>query len=118
MNDTNCKDGQLLIQGPAGQLELQLNYAGECPGSRPLAVICHPHPLYGGSLTNKVVHMVGRAVNDLGLATVRFNFRGVGKSEGQFDDGRGETDDLQELTTIELGHADPWLLGRVTRSSP
>ena len=114
MNDTNCKDGQLLIQGPAGQLELQLNYAGECPGSRPLAVICHPHPLYGGSLTNKVVHMVGRAVNDLGLATVRFNFRGVGKSEGQFDDGRGETDDLQAVVSwAREQHPDSplWLAG-------
>ncbi len=96
MTEFKHKDGPLLIDGPAGQLELLLNYPDpdKYPASKPVVVICHPHPLYGGSLTNKVVHMIGRAVNDLGLAAIRFNFRGVGKSEGSFDDGRGESDDL------------------------
>lgn len=97
MSISECINGPLLIDGPAGQLELQLNYSDGCPEPKPLVIICHPHPLYGGSLTNKVVHMIGRAVNDLGLATVRFNFRGVGKSEGRFDDGRGETEDLEAV---------------------
>ena len=94
MSQTDCVSGKQYIAGPTGRLELQLDYAGACPDARPVVIICHPHPLYGGSLTNKVVHMVGRAVNDLGLASVRFNFRGVGKSEGNFDNGRGETEDL------------------------
>lgn len=114
MSDPKCKDGQRLIGGPAGQLELQLQYSDSCPGSKPVVVICHPHPLYGGSLTNKVVHMIGRAVNDLGLASVRFNFRGVGKSEGSFDDGKGETEDLESVVTwIREQHpASPiWLAG-------
>jgi len=114
MSESQCKDGQLLIDGPAGQLELQVNYAASCPGSKPVAVICHPHPLYGGSLTNKVVHMLGRAINDLELATVRFNFRGVGKSAGSFDDGRGETEDLEAVArwVREQYPASPvWLAG-------
>jgi alpha/beta superfamily hydrolase len=57
------------------------------------AVVCHPHPLYGGTLTNKVVHMLARGLQEQGLATLRFNFRGVGQSEGQYDEGRGETAD-------------------------
>lgn len=114
MSESQCQDGLQLIEGPAGQLELQLSYINGCPGSNPVAVICHPHPLYGGSLTNKVVHMVGRAVNELGLATVRFNFRGVGKSEGKFDDGRGETTDLESVVAwVRAQHpASPiWLAG-------
>ncbi len=114
MTDLKCKDGQFLIDGSAGQLELQINYAHECPGQNPVAVICHPHPLYGGSLTNKVVHMIARAVNDLGLATIRFNFRGVGKSEGHFDDGQGESDDLATVVHwVREKHPDSpiWLAG-------
>lgn len=114
MPESQCKDGQLLIDGPAGQLELQVNYADSCPGSRPVAIICHPHPLYGGSLTNKVVHMIGRAINELELAAVRFNFRGVGKSAGSFDDGRGETEDLEAVVrwVREQYPASPvWLAG-------
>ena len=58
-----------------------------------VAVVCHPHPLFGGTLQNKVVHTVARAMQEFGTATVRFNFRGVGGSAGIHDDGRGETDD-------------------------
>lgn len=103
-----------MIAGPAGQLELLVSYPNGCPAHRPVAVICHPHPLHGGSLTNKVVHMVGRAVNDLGLATVRFNFRGVGKSSGRFDDGEGETEDLAAVAAwVREQHPDSpiWLAG-------
>lgn len=94
MSVLDCTNGRKLIDAPAGKLELQLDYAGACPAGKPVAILCHPHPLYGGSLTNKVVHMIGRAVNELGLASIRFNFRGVGQSTGVFDNGQGETQDL------------------------
>ena len=58
-----------------------------------LAIICHPHPLHGGSMTNKVVHTLMRAARDMGASVVRFNFRGVGRSGGEHDAGQGEIDD-------------------------
>ena len=61
------------------------------------AIVAHPHPLYGGSLDNKVVQTLAKSFHALGYAAVRFNFRGVGKSEGVFDDGRGELEDLLEV---------------------
>lgn len=61
-------------------------------------VLCHPHPQHGGTMHNKVVTIMERAMRELGLRTVRFNFRGVGASEGRFDDGYGETDDLFAVT--------------------
>ncbi len=66
-------------------------------------MVCHPHPLFGGTLTNKVVQTVARALMANGAATLRFNFRGVGASAGSFDDGRGETDDL--LAAVGAGRA-------------
>lgn len=79
-----------LIEGPSGQI--QLDYA---PGTTEhVMVICHPHPLYGGTMDNKVVSSVFRAFTDQGAAAVRFNYRGVGVSEGFYGDGLGETDDL------------------------
>lgn len=75
------------------------------PGSaRPgFGVVCHPHPLHGGTMTNKVVHTVARALQEQGLPTLRFNFRGVGRSEGTYDEGRGETADA--LAVIAWGRA-------------
>jgi hypothetical protein len=58
-----------------------------------VAVVCHPHPLQGGTMQNKVAYMLARAFNDMGAVSLRFNFRGVGKSAGTFDSGQGETDD-------------------------
>ncbi len=81
-----------VIAGPAGALEALVEVPAGCDG-RDCAVVCHPHPLYGGTMHNKVVHTTARALQELGFATVRFNFRGVGASAGAFDDGRGETDD-------------------------
>ena len=85
------------IPGPAGPLEAVV----EEPGGelRALAVVCHPHPLYQGTLRNKVVHTVARAANRCGAPSVRFNFRGVGASAGAWDEGRGETEDA--LAVIE-----------------
>jgi len=59
-----------------------------------VAVICHPHPLHGGNLNNKVVHQLAKTLTALGAVCVRFNFRGVGESEGQYDEGPGELQDL------------------------
>ncbi len=83
------------IPGPVGQLELLL----ETPTSAnnkalPIAVLCHPHPLHGGSLQNKVVHTLARAAQTLGMRSLRFNFRGVGQSAGHYDQGEGESEDL------------------------
>ncbi len=59
------------------------------------AVVCHPHPLHGGALTNKVAYMIAKAFVELGVETLRFNFRGAGESSGMFDHGTGEIGDLQ-----------------------
>ena len=81
------------IDGPAGPLEARVEEPA--PGSVPAAVgvVCHPHPLYGGTMQNKVVHTLARAMQELGVPTVRFNFRGVGGSAGAYDGGVGELDD-------------------------
>jgi len=63
-----------------------------------VAVICHPHPLFGGTMDNKVVHTLWRAFKSAGINALRFNFRGVGQSEGVHDNGKGEIDDLEEIT--------------------
>jgi len=83
-----------LLPGPAGMLEAVLTYSARPDASAPIAVVCHPHPLYGGTLSNKVVHMVSMAFNALGAMTLRFNFRGVGQSDGRFDLGEGEVKDM------------------------
>ncbi|MFL6713614.1 MAG: alpha/beta hydrolase [Sulfurifustis sp.] len=68
----------------------------QCPagGARFSALVCHPHPLHGGTIHNKVVHILARSLVELGARTVRFNFRGVGGSSGEFAHGVGETDDV------------------------
>ena len=83
---------RLEIPGPTGSLEVLIE-APERPQG-PVCVICHPHPQYGGTLDNKVVYTLARAANDLDAIAVRFNFRGVGRSGGQFGQGVGEVDDL------------------------
>jgi len=82
------------IRGPAGPLEALVEepVAGAAP-ARLAAVVCHPHPLFGGTMSNKVVHTVARALRAGGAATLRFNFRGVGASAGVHDGGAGETGD-------------------------
>lgn len=73
-----------------------MQFLYDLPDGKPvaLAVVCHPHPLHGGSLSNKIVHQLARTFNALGAVSVRFNFRGVGDSEGEYDEGRGELQDL------------------------
>lgn len=103
----------LLIDGPAGSLEvlLELPKSREAVGS---VVVCHPHPVHGGTMQNKVVHTLSRAFLSRNFATLRFNFRGVGKSEGTFDDGNGELQDV--LAAVDwIRHRYPtgpsWLAG-------
>jgi len=107
-----CENPELFIAGPAGRLEAIIG----CPTSEPAAaaVICHPHPLHGGTMHNKVVHTLARTLVALGVACVRFNYRGVGKSEGQFDDGHGETDDCVAVANwigARLPGVPLWLAG-------
>jgi len=85
---------ELSLPGPAGPLEAATAIAEPAAARAGVAIVCHPHPLHGGSMHNKVVTMVARTLRELGLATVVFNFRGVGASAGEYDDGRGETEDL------------------------
>jgi alpha/beta superfamily hydrolase len=94
LEESPCTGQELMIPGEAGDLEAVTSYPGECRPRTPIAVICHPHPLYGGSMANKVVHMISNAFNDMGVPTLRFNFRGVGRSRGRYEGGRGEARDL------------------------
>lgn len=83
-----------LVEGPAGMLETAFEH-----GSHPrfIGLVCHPHPLFGGTMDNKVVTTLARAARDEAGISIRFNFRGVGKSEGAYDEGRGEAEDLFAL---------------------
>lgn len=85
----------LFLPGPAGRLEAVLwTPHGDAP-PRSAALLCHPHPLFGGTLHNKVVYQAAKAMDGLGMPVLRFNFRGAGLSEGQHDGGRGELDDVR-----------------------
>jgi len=87
------------IEGPAGRIECAVDLPEGAPAG--IAVVAHPHPLHGGTLDNKVVQTLARAHVEQGYAAYRPNFRGVGASEGVYDDGRGEVDDL----AAALAHA-------------
>ena len=91
--------GEVFLHGPAGRIEAQVELPEPADARAGIAVICHPHPLHGGTMHNKVVTILERSLRELGLRTLRFNFRGVGNSEGEFDNGRGESQDL--LTIVE-----------------
>lgn len=84
-----------LINGPAGNLELRWQLADNNNGL--VAVICHPHSLYGGSMDNKVVTTLAKAYAQQGYSTVVFNFRGVAHSQGNYDQGQGEQEDLKAV---------------------
>ncbi|MCX9010842.1 MAG: alpha/beta fold hydrolase [Candidatus Methanoperedens sp.] len=85
---------ELMLPSPAGELEALLMLP-EAEEHNIAAVVCHPHPLYGGSMHTKVVVTVSHAFLDAGIPSLRFNFRGVGKSSGRYDNGRGELDDVR-----------------------
>jgi alpha/beta superfamily hydrolase len=81
------------LSGPAGRLEALLNEGN--PGATHTALVCHPHPLYGGTMHNKVVYHAMKALHSFGFPVLRFNFRGAGLSEGEHDHGRGEVEDVR-----------------------
>ena len=92
----NAATQRTAVAGPAGSIECAIDKPAPGP-SRGLAVLCHPHPLHGGTMENKVVQTLARALVQLGYTAVRFNFRGVGASEGVHDEGRGECEDMREV---------------------
>jgi len=91
--------GEGLIAGPSGALEVASLCPSKAADANLVVIVCHPHPLQGGTWTNKVVTTVCRYLNRLNLACVRFNFRGVGQSSGTYDEGVGESCDL--ISVIE-----------------
>lgn len=96
------KSDRFLIAGNVGAIEVQVDMPqldAAQPNARGLAIVAHPHPLYGGTMDNKVAQTLAKTFSGLGYITVRFNFRGVGQSAGTHDAGNGETDDT--LTVIE-----------------
>jgi uncharacterized protein len=101
------------IAGPAGRIECAIDRPAGAP--RGLALACHPHPQFGGTMDHKVVQTIARAALELGWAAVRFNFRGVGASEGAWDEGRGEVDDALAVIDAWRGREEfaglPLLLG-------
>jgi uncharacterized protein len=86
--------GNLFIPAPHGKLEAIIKQPSVDPPTG-VALVLHPHPLGGGTMHNKVVFRAARALNDAGLVTLRINFRGVGQSTGQYEEGRGELDDVR-----------------------
>lgn len=103
----------IVLEGPAGPLEALLQ---EREGEEPAvtALVCHPHPLYGGTLHNKVVHRVAATLHAGGAAVLRFNFRGAGRSAGHFDGGDGEVEDARAaLAFLRARHpgARRWVAG-------
>jgi alpha/beta superfamily hydrolase len=83
----------LFLDGPVGKLEALLNMGAE--NATNAALVCHPHPVYGGTLHNKVVFHTMKALNSFGYPVLRFNFRGAGLSQGEHDNGDGEVDDVR-----------------------
>lgn len=106
----NAHTERRLLAGPSGPLEVALDAPADPAHALGLALVCHPHPLHGGTLDNKVVQTLARAFVQLGWRTLRLNYRGVGQSAGVWDEGRGETDDAQQaLLSLAQAH-EPLLL--------
>ncbi len=105
----NANTQRLQTAGPAGPMELLVDMPAE--PARGVAVLSHPHPLFGGSMDNKVVQTLARAFVQCGWQAVRFNFRGVGASAGVYDEGRGETEDLLAVVAQMAPHGPLALAG-------
>jgi len=104
--------GNTFFEGPAGRIEAILKEPA-APVTR-AAIVCHPHPLFGGTMHNKVVFRIARPFQEAGFAVLRFNFRGTGRSEGEHDHGRGEQDDLRAAMKFieeKFPRAELWLAG-------
>ena len=113
MSSTAPNVEQVVIDGPAGAIEGMIERPADARTDI-VAVCCHPHPLYGGAMQNKVVHTLARACQDQRVTSVRFNFRGVGASEGRHDDGAGESEDaavVADWARKTTGASRLWSLG-------
>ena len=106
--NTFTKRGE--IAGPAGPLSIAVDTTTDLP-PRGLAVLCHPHPLQGGTMDNKVVTTVARALVQRGWRVVRFDYRGVRQSGGSWDEGRGEVDDALAVIAAHRAAGEPLVLG-------
>lgn len=107
------QDQKITLSGGAGDIEAISTTPTSLQQSA-IAIICHPHSLHGGSMNNKVVTTVVRACRDAGIRALRFNFRGVGHSQGEFDDGVGESEDLLQIMqtiTQQQGEVPIYLFG-------
>jgi uncharacterized protein len=115
--DFPASDTNLLLPGPVGPLELAIEHPdadAESPPRPVVAIVCHPLPTEGGTMHNKVVTIAARSLRELGLTTIRFNFRGTGESAGSFDHGQGELDDLRAVAgwvRRQRPDASLWLAG-------
>lgn len=109
------QDTALNLSGPAGLLEAVVEFPDAATSRQPvIAIVCHPLPTEGGTMNNKVVTMSARALRELGVTTLRFNFRGTGHSQGQFDHGQGEQQDLAAVASWVRQHNPDsvlWLAG-------
>ena len=97
------------VAGPAGRIEVAIDTPEG--GAHGTAVLCHPHPLHGGTMDNKVIQTLARAFVQIGWRAVRFNFRGVGASQGQWDHGVGEVDDALAVVAAQRDPSLPLALG-------
>ncbi|MEL0036351.1 MAG: alpha/beta fold hydrolase [Gammaproteobacteria bacterium] len=114
--DLNAGDHRTEFHGEAGVIEAIVHIPENINDAqiKAVAVCCHPHPLFEGAMTNKVVHTLAKVMTKLGMIAVRFNFRGVGKSEGEHDHTRGETRDLVAICEVikqQFPAAQIWLSG-------
>lgn len=107
----NANTRHTLIEGPAGAIECAIDEPPAGAALRGVVVLAHPHPLFAGTMDNKVVQTLVRAFLQLHYRCVRFNFRGVGKTAGTHDEGRGETDDLLAVVAAHRDAALPLALG-------
>ena len=98
------------LAGPAGAIECEIRQPAQVP-PRGVAVLCHPHPQFGGTMDNKVVQTLTRACVSLGYVGVRFNFRGIGASQGTWDEGTGEVEDALAVIAAQRLADKPLLLG-------
>jgi len=106
----NAQTEKLLIAGPAGELEIAIDRPAAGTPEQGLALICHPNPTQGGTMDNKVVQTLARAFIQLGWRAVRFNFRGIGRSQGGWDEGRGEIDDALAVLAAQRAPGEPLVL--------
>lgn len=108
----NAQTRTLSLRGPAGELQCAVDDPPTVALAQPrgLALVCHPHPLHGGTMDNKVVQTLARAFLQAGWRTARFNFRGVGASQGGWDEGRGEIDDALAVVQALRQEGEPLVL--------